>query len=242
MDISTLKRDRERISKVFKTMKDGSVIAQEDFEVYLPKRFVDSNLAEITDTVTTALVLGLVIPEEKAYAPLVGLANVTLHPISIGDVKIDNVNYVVLTFTKGDTFIQSTTVVEEPNQPYFYHMEFENYARKPFYLTRDDLTSLYDYAKIQCGKVIGTSPQVVRLFHSIMFRDPTNLDIPYRASQAMLDGKEPRIVGLNNSPMLVKGTFPKITGGYLQDNTMAAIVNPDDRVTELEKIIKGVPV
>lgn len=242
MDITTLKRDRERIRKVFTIKDSGEVVANEDFLVYIPKRFIDSNLALLSDTVTSALVLGLVLPEEKVYAPMVGLANVTLLPISVEEEAVDGVLYLVLNFVKGDTFIQNITVVEDPNQPYYYHMEFENYARKPFYLSKDDLTSLYDYSKVQCGKVIGTSPQVVRLFHSIMFRDPNDLDQPYRSSEAMDKGIEPVIVGLNNSPMLVKGTFPKITGGYLQDNTLAAIVNPDDRVTELEKIIKGVPV
>ncbi|MNR63461.1 hypothetical protein D3C85_1857800 [compost metagenome] len=57
----------------------------------------------------------------------------------------------------------------------------------------------------------------------------------------MLEGRPPAIVGLNNSAMLIDGTFSKLLGGYLQDNTLAAIVNPETKVTDLEEIIKGVP-
>ena len=146
------------------------------------------------------------------------------------------------TFTKGDTFIENTKVLQDSNKPYHYYLEFFYYAKKPWYLDKFDLTSLFDHAKQESGSTVGSSPQVMRIFNSVMFRDPDNLEKPYRYSKAMLEGRQPVVVGLNNGSMLIEGTFPKIMGGYLRDNTLAAIINPDDRVTDLEKIIRGIPV
>ena len=241
MDVNNLKHDPAKIHTLFTEQPDGSVIANRDFEVYLPKRFTENGMATVADKVQTAAVLGLVIPGE-CYAPLVALVNVTLIPLSIREVSIQGTQYLVLEFTKGDTFIENTMTLQDPNQPYFYFMEFLVYAKLPWYLRQQDLTSLFDHAKQESGDTVGSSPQVMRVFSSIMLRDPDNLDNPYRYSKAMKEGKPPTIVGLNNSSMLIKGVFPKVTGGYLQDNTLAAIVNPDDQVTDLDMIIRGIPI
>lgn len=241
MDVTELKRDGRLIRDSYLLKKDGSVVAKRDLEVYLPKKFLDNGLASIGDKVKTAAVLGVVIPG-VAYAPLISLMSITLCPISSREETVDNVKYVVLEFVKDDLLVENISVLQDPGMAYKYHMEFENFARKPWYLNKDDLTSLYDNSKNECDMQVGTSPQVVRVFHSLMFRDPDNINNPYRNSQAMLEGREPIIMGLNNSPLLADGTFPKQMGGYLRDNTVAAIVNQDTKVTDLEKTMKGVPI
>lgn len=249
MDVSALKHDRDLIKKLYTKMEDGSVIANRDFEVHIPKRFVDNGMATVSEKVTTAAVLGVVIPG-VAYAPLVALLDLTLVPLSIREVAINGAQYLVLEFTKGDTFIENLEVIQDPNKPYSYYLEFCFYAKVPWYLIHkaegdkpasDSLGSLFDYAQHECGAKVGSSPQVMRVFTALQYRDPDNLEKPYRTSKAMLEGRPPVIVGLNNSAMLIDGTFPKLMGGYLQDNTIAAIVNPDTKVTDLEKVIKGVP-
>jgi len=241
MDVGNLKHDPKIADRLLIEMEDGSVIAKRDFEIHLPKRFVDSGMAEVGETVTTPAVLGLVIPGDS-YAPLMSLMDITLVPLSIREVAIKGTQYLVLEFTKGDTVIDNINVLQEPNHPYAYYMEFLYYAKRPWYVTENALSSMFDLAASQSGDPVGSSPQVMRVYMSLMFRDPDNLEKPYRYSKAMLEGRPPVIVGLNNSGLLIDGTFPKIMGGYQRDNTVAAIVNPDDRVTDLEKIIKGVPV
>ena len=240
MDVSSLKRDTAKIHTIYTEQPDGSVIANRDFEVYIPKRFTENGMATIGDVVETVAVMGLVIPGE-CYAPLVALLNLTLVPLAMREESVKGVRYIVLEFTKGDTFIANATTLQEPNQPYFYFMEFLVYAKIPWYMSQGDLTGLFDNAKQESGDTVGSSPQVMRIFNSIMLRDPDNPDNPYRYSKAMLENRPPMIVGMNNTSMLIEGVFPKITGGYLQDNTLAAIVNPDTRVTDLEMIIRGIP-
>lgn len=240
MEIGNLKRDGDAIEKSLIINADSSVTAGRDLEIHLPKRFVDNGMATVGEKVQSVAVLGVVVPG-VCYAPLVALMDITLEPLSIREVAIGGVQYLVLEFAKGDTVIESLDVLEDPNKPYQYYLEFDFYAKKPWYLNKEDLSSMVDYAEYECGGKVGSSPQVKRVFNSLMYRDPDNLNNPYRNSKAMLEGREPIIVGLNNSALLIDGTFSKLTGGYLQDNTIAAIVNPDTKVTDMEKVIKGVP-
>lgn len=240
MDVTSLVRDRSKIRKAYTLHDDHSVTANRPLEVHIPKRFTEHGLAFIGDKVTTTLVAGVVIPGE-CYSPWVALTDVTMVPMNVRETGIDGVQYLILEFEEGDTLIENLRYIQDPNKPYFYFTEFDLYAKIPWYLSDNDVTSLFDNAKIQSGSEVGDTPQHMRIFNSVMMRDPDNLDNPYRNSQAMLDGRPPVWVGLNNSSILIDGTYLKLTGGFLQDNTVAAIIKQDTKVTDLEMIVKGVP-
>lgn len=241
MNVDTLRRDPARALAILDIQPDGSVKAARDFEIHLPKRFVENGMALVGEVVTTAAVLGIVVPGEF-YGLLSALVDITLLPLSINEAMIKGNPYLILEFSKGDMVIENLTVIQDGNKPHFFTDEFYYYAKIPWYMNKDDVTSLFDNARLQSGGEVGSSPQVMRVYTAMMFRDPDNLDNAYRYSTAMLEGREPKIVGLNNGAMLIEGAFAKTAGGHLADNTLAAIVNPDKRVTDLEKIIRGVPI
>jgi hypothetical protein len=242
MSIEGLKREPHESfeRKAFTELPDGSVIANRKVEIYLPKRFVDNGMATVSDKVTTAAVLGLVIPGES-YAPLIALMDITLVPLNIRESNVNGIQYLVLEFEKGDTVIESLEVIQDPNKPYHFMLEFYYYAKIPWYMGEQEVRGLFDNAKAECGNDVGSTFQVPRVLTSIMFRDPDNPDQPYRYSKAAKEGRPPLIVGLNNGSMLIDGTFAKISSGYLQDNTLAAMVNPDTKVTDYERIMRGIP-
>jgi len=240
MDVSGLKRDRAKIRKAYTINDDFSVTANRRLEVHIPKRFTENGMAIVGDKVTTTLVAGLVIPGE-AYSPWIALVDVIMAPMGMREVGINGVQYVVMEFEEGDVLIENLRYIQDPNKNYAYFMEFDLYAKLPWYMSDKDFTALYDHAAKESGAGLGGTPQHMRVYASLMMRDPDNLDNAYRNSKAMLEGRPPVIVGLNNGAMLIDGTFSKITGGFLQDNTVSAIINPDTKVTDLEEVIKGVP-
>ena len=241
MDVGSLTRDRAKIKKAYTINEDDwSITANRTLEVHIPRRFVENGFADIGDRVSTTVVAGIVIPGE-CYSPWIALADLIFAPSGIRDVTINAVPYVILDFEEGDTMVESLRYIQDPNKNYSYFMEFNFYAKLPWYMSNDDFTSLYDHAAQQSGAEMGGTPEHMRVYASLQMRDPDNQDNQYRNSKAMLEGRPAVIVGLNNSAMLIDGTIPKLTGGFLQDNTVAAIVNPDTKVTDLEKILKGVP-
>lgn len=226
--------------KALTELDDGSVIANRKLEIYLPKKFVDNGMAVITDKVQSAAVFGLVIPGE-CYAPLIALMDLTLLPLNIRESNVLGVQYFVLEFEEGDTVIENVDVIQDPNKPHSFTQEFYDYARIPWYMGEKEVMGLFDNAVAECGGKVGSTRQVPRVLTSIMFRDPDNPNQAYRYSKAMEEGRPPLIMGLNNGAMLIDGTFAKITGGYLRDNTLAAAVNPDTKVTDNERIMRGIP-
>lgn len=242
MSVELLPREEgvKFLKRALTEQKDGSVTANCKLEIYLPKKFVDNGMASVTDTVTTAAVLGLVIPGE-CYAPLVALMDITLLPFNIRESNVKGVQYFVLEFEEGDTVIENVDVIQDSNKPYSYSQEFYDYARVSWYLSEKEIMGLFDNARAECGSNVGSTRQVTRVLTSTMFRDPDEPSRAYRYSEAMRKGLPPLIMGLNNGPMLIDGTFAKITGGYLRDNTLAAMVTPDTKVTDNERIIRGIP-
>jgi len=100
---------------------------------------------------------------------------------------------------------------------------------------------LFDQSTSETGKPTGTTPQVMRVLNSIIYRDPDDLEKPYRGSKAMKEGRDPVIVGLNNPSMLINDTFSRAIGGYLKDNLLAGIIKPNDKITKMDKLMRGVP-
>lgn len=240
MDVGSLKRDRAKIRRAYTVNEDFSVTANRALEVHVPKRFTENGMATMGDKVTTTMVVGLVIPGE-CYSPWIYMADVTMSPMGLREVNINGTQYVIMEFEEGDTIVESLRYIKDPNKNYAFFMEFDLYAKLPWYVSDSDFTALYDHAGKQTGSISGGTPQHMRIYASLMLRDPDNLDNAYRHSKAMLEGRPPVIVGLNNGSMLIDGTFYKLTGGYLQDNTVGAIINQDNKVTDMEKIVKGVP-
>ncbi len=100
MDVHSLKRDAALIHKAYTVTPEGAVVTNRQMEVHLPKRFINNGMAVITEKVTTAAVLGLVIPG-VAYAPLVAVLSVTLLPLSNREITVDGEQYLVLEFEEG---------------------------------------------------------------------------------------------------------------------------------------------
>uniref|UniRef100_A0AAU8KYC8 Virion structural protein n=1 Tax=Pantoea phage Survivor TaxID=3232176 RepID=A0AAU8KYC8_9CAUD len=240
MEVEKLKRDAGRVNSALQVMADGSVVALKKLTVCFPKRFEQSNLAEISDTVHVILMCGIIVGD--AYGFLGGLVKVTMKPGDIYEETINNDRYYMLDFEPGDVVIESLTVPMDSNIGYYYYLEFTKYARISWYFDEADLLSVYDEAKFYTGKSMGTSNHAIRVLYSLVLRDPKNLDVPFRYSSGLKDPNvKPRIIGINNPGQLLNSTFSRLASGYMSDNIVSGILNPDTKVTTMEEVIRGLP-
>ncbi|UYE93577.1 virion structural protein [Shewanella phage FishSpeaker] len=241
MDYLSLPRKPEMLEKTLQVQEDGSVIALRKLEVHLLQRWEESWFTTVGETVSSYLVAGIV--TEDYFFSLTALLQVEFLPRDMEVKTIDTgakrENYNVLLFEKGDVVIENINVMRDNNAAYKYFTEFKKFARVPWYVDNNTLSGLFDNAAEECGGRVGIKPQAIRVYDAFQYRDPDNYNTPYRYSKAMLEGRPPVIVGLNNVSMLVESTMAKSMGGYLNQSTIAAIVNPSDRVTITEKVIKG---
>lgn len=240
IDPDKLKKDRERVSSALKVLPDGSVVALQKVTACFPKRFEKSNLAEISDSVTSILMVGIIYGD--SYAFFGGMTRVVMKPGDIYEETIKNDRYYMLDFEPGDVVIEALTVPMDANIGYYYYLEFTKYARIPWYFDETDLLSVYDEAKFYTGKSMGACNQAIRVLYALTCRDPANLDIPFRYSPRLADlTYKPRIIGINNPGQLLNSTFSRLASGYMADNIISGILNPDTKVTNLEEVIRGLP-
>lgn len=240
MEIEKLKKDLGVVNAALKVMPDNSVVALKKLKIVLPKRFEQSNLADVSDTVYSILMLGIIVGD--SYGFLGGLCRVVLKPGEIYEETFGTDRYYVLEFEPGDVVIESLVVPMDSNIGYYYYLEFTKYARVPWYFNYEDLLSVYDEAKFYTGKGMGTSNQAIRVLYALTCRDAVNLDIPFRYSPSLKDPKaKPKVIGINNPGQLLNSTFSRLSSGYMADNIVSGILNPDTKVTELEEVIRGLP-
>lgn len=240
MNVAELVRNPDKVKKALTILEDGSVIANQNLVVQIPRRFVENGLAEISDIISTIPVLGIILPD-NTYCCFTSLLRVKLFPTDMRDVSINGDKYVNMEFFKGDTVFENIRSSIDPSMAYYYFMEFVNYAKIPWYMDWKTHSRLFDQASEEMGKEVGTTPQVMRVMYSIIYRDPDDLEKPYRGSVAMKEGRAPIIVGLNNPSMLITDTFSRAIGGYLKDNLLAAVIKPNDKISSMDKLMRGVP-
>ena len=240
IELEKLKKDTGRINSALKVMPDNTVVALKKMTCYIPKRFEQSGLAEIGDSVNTIMAVGVVV--DDYYSCFGSLTRFSMKPGDTSEEVIKGDRYYVMHFEPGDIVIENIFVPQDANLIYYFYLEFIKYARYPWYMDENVLLNIFDESSYFAGKKVGSSAQVLRVLFSLTMRDPVNLDIPFRYSPQFKDlSVKPRIIGINNPGQLLNSTFSRLSSGYMSDNIVSGILNPDTQMTTLEEVIRGLP-
>ncbi|QDB70401.1 hypothetical protein CF8_0232 [Aeromonas phage CF8] len=240
IDTNKLSKNVGLAKAALRKMPDNSVIALKKVKVCFPKRFEQSGLADIADSVETILMVGLI--HENSYCTLAGMCRVVMKPGDIYEENIKGDRYYVLEFEPGDVVIENLTIPQDSNIGYSYYLELVKFARIPWYATAETILSVFDESGFYTGKSTGMSNQAIRVLYALTGRDPKNIDIPFRYSPDLNNPNvHARIIGINNPGQLLNSTFSRLTSGYMSDNIISGLLNPDQKVTVLEEVIRGLP-
>lgn len=242
MDISNLKYDPGQISSALVKMPDKSVVTKKSIKIVFPKRFEDTNFASIGEEVSCVGMFGVIV-EDKYYAPIGVLMRFVFEARDIDETVIEGDRYYVLSFEPSETVVKRLVSAVESMLGYYYYMEFSKYANIPWYLTFEKVLAVLDEAKYYTGKETAQTNQALRVLYTLTCRDPYDQDIPFRYSKHLEDlSVKPKIIGINNPGQLLTDVFSRFSGGYMNENITAALM--DDKVrdaTDVEKILKGIP-
>lgn len=242
MDISNLKYDPARINSALVKMPDKSMVTRKSIKIVFPKRFEEINFATIADEVICVGMVGVIVDDEY-YAPLGVLMRFIFNAGEIEETVIQGERYVVLTFEPSETVIRRLVAATESMLGYYYYMEFCKFCNIPWYFNYKQILNVLDEAKHYTGKATSDTNQALRVIYSLTCRDPNDQDIPFRYSKSLENpAVEPEIIGVNNPGQLLTDVFSRFSGGYMSENTTAALLDDTIReATDVEKILKGIP-
>lgn len=239
MEPSKLSRNQSLFKKTLQKLEDGSVIATRSLVGYIPMRFIENSMATSGETVTTVGVIGFVDPKVDQFFSMYVQTNFTLCPSNMGEENVNGERYLTMEFEEGDVVFKSLSSIQDANLNFTFYREFCWLNKLPWYTDYTKVRTTFDRAKMITNRGVGSSPTVYRVMTSLTERDPDDPSKPYRYSKAIMEGRPPLTVGLNNGSLLIDGTFNRLIGGYDQDNLIMAVLEEDNKVTTEELIIKG---
>lgn len=241
MDLSTLTRNRDKVRANFVELDDNSVVAREGCKIYIPQRYINKGLANVSETVWSVGEF-IVVTDSGYYCAMLVPAIVQLVPSEVRQIKLDGNPYYELSFAAGSVVIETTWIPKSDNciPPLFN--EFVINGNVPYGYSLFDLVKAFALSPKYTGFKMGANPQVYETIINIIARNADDLNLQYRTVPFALDDvykKPPVIVGLRNPAVTSTNTVAKLIGSYFQDGTVSALINPSDRVEGVEAILRS---
>jgi len=236
MDVTQLIRDRQQIENALTDPSTGKCLAKRPLKVHLLKRFTENQLAFIGQQVLTLAVFAIIV-DDKYFAVFNLPTMVEMQPDSIITVKIDDIEYLEMTFEKGSAVLANSALVQRNTLPYYEHNDFLTKGKAGWFLAADDFARLFTYAKKYTGRSIGANRAVMEMISSFTLRQPNDLTEFYRTIKR--PGRyDYKMVRFESVTFGASNTFAKLLGSYSEEGTVSALVNPSERLESIEKYIR----
>lgn len=239
MDISTLKRDPKVIHQDWKTVGDQRIITQKGCKIYIPSKYQDNRLVVIGVETYILGIFAVVIGDR--YGVSRAPAMLRVEPDNIATVKIEDEDYLELTFEPGSSVISNTDVVQNNSLLYTIYNEFIAKGYIPWYFTYQDLGELFSLSKYYTGTFLGANHVIPELIAATISRNPDNLKQQYRhvvEKPQDLDKVPPHIVKLNSVTYGATNTTAKLIGAYWEEGVTSALVHPSAKHEDIEDILR----
>lgn len=239
MNPAALIRDVNQVRNCLMLADTGATIAKKECKIYIPTRFAERNLAEVGKD-TYIIGIYAIVVEDQFYAVSLVNAMVPIEPTLINVVKVDSVPYYEFVFKPGATVIKTDTVVQKDVLIYDIYNEILSKSNIPWYLSYNDLGSIFDTAKSLAGANVGENPEVTELLISIIARDKIDKNIYYRSTLESLDDlktKQPAYISLKDVTYAASNTTNKLAGSYFSKAVVSALVNKSSRRERIESLL-----
>lgn len=203
--------------------------------IKIPKRYEVYDLLHVGNNVKTLGIVDLEF-DQKERAGLMLLANIKIHPSSITQTEIKGLTYYVLTLNKGDIFIDGTDIIQDSTIAYSIFVEFVSYGKLPYFISYDDIATLFDTAERMTGSNLDMDHVIFEMIYAHLFRDPNDIMKFYRHT----DLKTPPVnIPLRSITAGPQSTTAKIMGSYFPEGLNSALVHPSKERHVIEDLLRS---
>lgn len=231
-------RDKNVIKNNFKKIGE-KWIAIKTCQVLFPVHYSEKSLCEFSSDVTKVLGIVMIIVD-KTYAVLSVNAMVDFTPSEITTIDVDGEQYYQMSFDAGSTVIDNMKVVKQDTLPYYIYDVFISKGRIPFYLNYVDVCKLFDTARSYADANVGERPEVIQLMVSLIARDKKDRTKYYRQIIKDNSGVDTNMVfiPMKSVEYGATNTVNKLGGNYFQTGVVSALINPSEKVENIESILR----
>lgn len=234
-------RDAAKVISCLVKMPDSSVVCTKELQMVFPSRFLERSLAEIG---VEAYVCGFhaLVLDQTWYTVGNVIAMIPVNPTSSSVIKIEGVEYTVLTFAAGSVVHKSTKLLKKDTLSYRVYREFMSQGKIPVYFNYLDLGDLFKTAKKHADANVGINPAVSRLISSAISRSRDDKTVYYRRVVKSLNdikSNPPVYVPLQSVIYSAGNTTSKLLGSHWGAGLGSALVNPTDRIERVEEVLRA---
>ena len=225
------------VSHYFKDNKDTSkTFIGETLEIRIPRKFSGHGMLEIYDKVNTLGIFDMIF-DDKYHAALNILGSIVISPSDISQMTYDGVEYVALHLKHGDTFMESSRIVQDQHCIYVIWTEFFTGGALPYWFTYESTLAIFQHVKELTGAGIGVSRSVFEGIITHLARDRDDLTKPYR----LTDMKKPmKLIPLKSVSLATSGTIARLNGAYFRDEGLtSAVLYEVDKPQPFENLLRG---
>jgi len=235
---SRFKRSSTIVDTLIK-QKDGMLLCLDDFRVVFPERYINQELAVMGSTVRTINIFAI-IDSKNNYCVALAPIFIDLTPSNIIDIEIDNVIHKCLTFDKGSTFTNNTSLLKTGDFLYNLFDEFFIKGKIPWFIDYNDISDLLIESSKYTGSGIGDNPIAYEILASVISRKAGDKNIKFRHTLKNNSGDtKPEYVGLNNIYYSYDNTAGKLVGGYYGAGVTAAVVVKETQTTVVADLLRA---
>lgn len=240
MDIKSLTRDATKVHACLSETTDGSLITSKECKIYIPQRFEVIGLASISVETHIAGLYAIVV-EDKYYGVCSVNSMMRIQPNRTEKIKIEGVDYFEFTFAAGSTVIPNLNMVKQDILVYYLYNEIISGGKVPWYLSYEDLGSLFDTAQEYANANIGQNREITEMIVSLISRDSKDRSKFHRVNAkdpSTIFKTKPTYIPLRSVIFAATNTTSKLAGSYMQVGVVSALVTPTTKVEKIEEILR----
>lgn len=234
LDVRSLKRNPEAISKLF-VVKNGVTTVTEEVVVLFPDRFINAKLCQLGTTVNVISLYAIVDGNENyavCSAPIVQ----TLAPSIIKNINIEDKPYKALMFNKDSVYLPNNNLIARSDIIFNILDELIIKGNVPWYMDYEDLSNVIIKSKKYASHGIGNDSLAFEILTSIASRLKEDKRIYYRHKKPGYKDK-PEFVGLNNPYYSFNNTGARLIGSRFGAGLNTALVDPEKKSSATTEIL-----
>lgn len=240
MKSTDFKKDMSAVEKTMVQQTDGSVKTLTGCRIFIPKRFVERELAAVGTENYSIGFFPIVTPDNK-FLLVNAIAFIYLNPSSFNTVYIDGIEHVEFTFDKNTIVIKSMNLVQKDTLVHGTFNEFISNGNIPWYINYDDAGTTFDTATTIAGTSIGSNPEIIEMLIASISRQKQKVTSYFRTLVTNLEQAktfQPVYVPLKSVSYSATTTTNKLAGSYFDEGITSALINPTTKPDTIGTILR----
>lgn len=237
MDVDTLVRDASKIHAILEE-KDSSLLVTKPCKVYIPVGYMGASLG-VDDDKFQALAIFPIVLDDKYYAVCQACALMTPGMNQIQTVEIEGEEFFELLFEPGDELFTNLDLVQIATITFRVYDYFEAKGKVPWFINADDLSKLFETAKIHAGVSLGVDQAILEMYATVNTRDPNNRRRYFRHAAIEDQDKRADFIPLRSVSYSATNTTARLQGNYFDEGMTSLLTNPSFQVQSIESQLRN---